>query len=83
MTVREFYGKYRIPKEEILPNRRAFHYLRVYVMSGRDEQVLGRGYREMGKRGIVQIARWLGVDSDIVLAAARRQARIVEKQEAI
>ena len=80
MTEREFYVRYRIRKEEILQNRRAYHYFRVYVMGHQNAEILGKGYREMGKRGIVQIARWLGVDSDIVLAAARRQARIAEKE---
>ena len=75
MTETEFHVRYRVPKDEILRNRRAFHYLHEYALS-RDPEILGRAYREIGKKGIVQIARWLHIDTDILIAVARRQAAI-------
>ncbi len=82
MTETEFYGRYRISRDEILRNRRAYHYLREYVLRRRDPEILQRAYREIGKKGIVRIARWLHIDSDIILAIARRQA-IASKKEAM
>ncbi len=80
MTETEFYGRYRISRDEILRNRRAYHYLHEYVMSGRSPEILGRAYSEIGKKGIVQIARWLGQNSDILIAVARRQAATKAKE---
>ena len=82
MTETEFHVRYRVPKDEILRNRRAFHYLHEYALS-RDPEILGRAYREIGKKGIVLIARWMNQNSDILIAVARRQAGISQGKEAI
>ena len=83
MTETEFHARYHIAKQEILCNRRAFHYFHEYVMSGRPE-ILGRAWAEIGRKGVVQIARWLGrIDSDILLAVARRQAAAIKGREAM
>ncbi len=74
MTEREFYARYHIPRQEILRNRRAFHYLHEYVLADRNPEILGRAYRELGVRGVVRIARWLQKNSDIFIAVARRRA---------
>lgn len=84
MTEKEFHFRYQIPREEILQNRRAFHYFHEYVLAwNRNPKILGRAYRELGVRGVVQIARWLNQNSDILIAIARRQAAVATKKEAI
>ena len=81
MTEKQFHVRYRIPSEEILRNRRAYHYLHEYVMS-RNPEILRRAYREIGRKGIVQIARWLGQNPDILIAIARRQS-VIKGREAM
>ena len=71
MTEREFHVRYQIPRVEILQNRRAYHYFHEYVLA-RNPEILGQAYCEIGVRGVVQIARWLKQNSDIILAVARR-----------
>jgi len=59
--------RYRVPSQEILSHRRTYHFYRTYVLSDFDAAILRDAYRELGPRGIRQIALWLGLQPDYVL----------------
>ncbi len=72
--------KYRVSAEEILRNRRAYHYFRQYVTDGERSAVLADAWPEIGRRGVCCIARWLGRNADIFIATARRAAQAREAE---
>ena len=72
--------KYRIPKDAILHNRRAYHYFRLYVLGGHQPKILGRAYIEIGPKGITRIAGWLGREPGMMVAIARKGVRKHQKE---
>ncbi len=81
MTPHEFFSTYHIPPDEIRANRPAFHYFCEYCAADRARRsvVLAMAYNTLGKKGIVQIAKWLQKESGPLLAAARKNVKGVRK----